>query len=1011
MPKASLFTIAPHARFLPTLVEAILDGTLLPDWPRTGPFWLADLTIFLPGKRARLALIDRFAGALGGAALMPAIRTLGEEEDGAAFFDDEVPDTVAAHPVARQLVLARLVEAWVATEEHAGIRGFASPPSAAEIVALGGALGRLIDDFEIEEIDVSALEQIVPADLAENWQRTLQFLQIVLKAWPEHLAERGEADHSRLRRRRIDREAESLSARYAGRPVIAAGSTGSIKATARLIAAIARLEHSAVVLPGLDTELDEKSLTSLRDADANPHTHPQYGLSRLLEVLGTAPGGVVELAARPATRTVLVRRALTLADATGEWSEARRALGARKINAATEGLALAVAETPHHEARTVAVAAHKALLDAKSVGIVSPDRLLARRIAHELERFQVHIEDSAGTPLAQSRAARLMRLAVRLLAGAYAPVDLAALLASPHVELGLGRSEVARRRHLLELAALRGLSPGGGLAGFRARIADNLAGLCDRPLHLLTEAEAADVIDLVDRLEAALSPLAEALSDDPVSMSRLAPSVAETLDALRAPSEGSEKAQLAGEDALAGWLALIAESASAPRVRPRNVLDSLMALMADQSVPPDHPGRPDIAIWGRIEARLQSADVTILAGLNEDIWPGTADPGPWLSRGMRQAAGLEPPERRIGLAAHDFEMALGAGEVLMTCSRRIGAGPADPSRFVQRLTGFLGEKATQAMRQRGEAWLALARALDHVEAPQPIARPAPVPPAALRPRRLSVTEIETLIRDPYAVYARHVLRLKPLTELGKLPDAADRGSLIHDILGGFIAAGGDPLAPDALDALKHRAAAAFAGLGDAADVARLWGRRFAAIAVDFLAWERARADRVAARHAEVPGRAELTVEGARFTLAGRADRIDEMRDGSLEIIDFKTGSVPDRRTMNDRLAPQLPMEALIARHGGFEGVAAAQASALIYLKLAHGPGPIDTKHFAIDDLPLPEAIDDQWRRVSHHIALFLNSADRPLYSHLMAEPAVRYERPYDHLARVLEWSSVGPEET
>lgn len=1011
MPKASLFTIAPHAPFLPTLVERVLDGTLVPAWPCTGPFWLADLTIFVPTKRARLALIDTFAEALGGAALMPTIRTLGEEDDGSAFFDEEAPDTVAAHPVARQLVLARLVEAWVATEERAGVSGFASPPSAAEIVALGGALGRLIDDFEIEEVDVAALGEIVPAELAENWQRTLRFLEIVLKSWPEHLAGRDETDHARLRRQRIDRETEELAQLYAGRPVIAAGSTGSIKATARLIAAIARLEHGAVVLPGLDTGFDPPTLQSLRDADANPHSHPQYGLSRLLEVLRAAPGDVVELAANASTRTDLVRRAMALADATGDWGEARRALPARKLAVAAEGLALAVAETPHHEARAIAVAAHKALLDGKTVGIISPDRLLARRICHELERFSIVIEDTAGTPLAQSRAARLMRQAIRLLAGEFAPVDVAALLANRHVELGLGRPELARRRRLFELVALRGLSPGNGLAGYRSRLADNLAGRSPRPHHLLSDAEAADVTDLVDRLEDALAPLAEALSGDPVSISRLAPAIAEALDALRAPPAGTERAPLEGEQTLAAWLALISDSAATPSLERRNILDSLMVLMADQSDPPTHPGRPDIAIWGRIEARLQSADLMVLAGLNEETWPGVADPGPWLSRNMRRAAGLELPERRIGLAAHDFEMALGASEVLMTCSRRIGTGPADPSRFVQRLTGFVGEKAADAMRQRGEVWLTLARALDHIEDPQPIARPAPTPPAALRPRRLSVTEIETLIRDPYAVYARHVLGLEPLTPLGKLPDAADRGSLVHELLGRFVAEGGDPLAPDALDVLTARAAAVFAVLGDSTDLARLWTRRFAAIAKEFLAWERARADRVAARHAEIRGRAELPVEDRLFTLVGRADRVDVMADGSLEIVDFKTGSVPDRKAMNDRLAPQLPMEALIARQGGFEGIPGAEASALMYVKFAQGPVPFAEVDFGIDGLSLPEAIDDHWRRVSHHIALFLNSADRPFFSHLMADPTVRYERPYDHLARVIEWSSVGPEES
>ncbi|MEX1179880.1 MAG: double-strand break repair protein AddB [Cucumibacter sp.] len=1001
--RQNLFTIAPHAPFLPALADALLRGTLVPHWPRQGPFWLADVTIFLPTRRARLALIDHLVERLGGAALLPAIKTLGEEDaDQSAFFDPDFPGPAATHPAARQLVLAKLVEAWVKAEDPEGETGFAS---AVDHLALGASLGRLIDDFAIEEVAPETLQSIVPATLAENWQRTLKFLEIVLEAWPAHLEANGQADHARLRRERIDRETENLAALYGERPVIAAGSTGSIKSTARLIAAIARLKRGAVVLPGLDTGLDATTLAALRAGDEHRHAHPQYGLARLLDLLKATPASVVELARKPSARTLAVDQALALAEATGDWAARRAAIGEKALKSAAAHLSLVLAPTQHEEARAVAVAAHRALLDAKTVGIVSPDRGLARRIAHELQRFGIQIEDGAGTPLAQCRAARLVRQALLIVTRDYAPVDFAALLAGRYVTLGLERGEIARRLELLELAALRGQRPRDGIVGIRACLAENLAGNADHPLHKLTPSEGVDLADLLGRLEAALAPLARAFASGAARPTDLAPAIAESLAALRRPAEGEAPA-LEGEAELAQWLLAISSAPFAPSLSRDRAADGLVALMQSEGVAPVRPSRPDIAIWGRIEARLQSADLMIAAGLNEASWPGPADPGPWLSRTMRLAAGLEPPERRTGLAAHDFVMALGAQEVLLTCSIRIGTSPADPSRFLQRLTGFLGEAATRKMQARGKIWLDHATALDHVETPVPVARPAPRPPANLRPRRLSVTEIETLIRDPYAIYAKHVLRLRPLDPLGESPDAAVRGSLIHDILGRFIAGGGDPLSPNALTTLTAMAEASFAGLGDIENRARLWRRRFLAMADAFLNWERARHG-IVRRHAEIDGAVTLAVEGEPFTLYGRADRIDVTSGGTLEIVDFKTGAVPDRRQMQDRLAPQLPIEALIARHGGFKEVGPAEASALAWVKLSHGPKALEVKQFKIDDLPLAEAIDDHWRRVQHHIALFLLSNAHPMHPRLLPDSKARYEPPYDHLARLGEWGATG----
>jgi ATP-dependent helicase/nuclease subunit B len=376
---------------------------------------------------------------------------------------------------------------------------------------------------------------------------------------------------------------------------------------------------------------------------------------------------------------------------------------------------------------------------------------------------------------------------------------------------------------------------------------------------------------------------------------------------------------------------------------------------------------------------------------------------------MRIDAGLEPPERRTGLAAHDFEMALGAEEVLLTAAERIGTSPAERSRFLQRLEGFFGEEIAREMRRRGAEWIALAEAIDIADELEPAPRPAPRPKAGKRPRRLSVTDVEKLIRDPYAIYAKHVLRLRPLDPLGEPPEAALRGTLIHSVLGGFIRDGGDVRAPDALAQLIARADEEFAALGNLSERQQLWLRRFHRMAEEFLVWERGRTG-IASRYAEIDGQVDLRVAGETLRLHGRADRVDLRSDGQAEITDFKTGAVPTARQMSDRLAPQLPVEALIARAGGFDDLAAAEAAALTYVKLAHGPDALEVKPFRIKDVALAEAIDDHARLLAAHAELFLLSDAQPMYPHLLPPASARFPGDYDHLARLGEWGGAGEAE-
>jgi len=1001
--RQNVFTIAPDAPFLATLATAILDGTLLGDWPRNGPFWLADVTILLPTRRARLALAEEFLRR--GHGLLPDIRTLGGEDQAEEPFLPPVDAPAlptAMSPLDRRLILAHLVDLWA--KRPAAEFGFASPPAAAEIFRLADSLGSLIDDLVIEGIDPPALRSIAPEEVAANWQQALTFLDIALKAWPKVLGERGRADEASLSSERLARQAATAPLRYGDRPVIAAGSTGSIPATAELIRAISRLPRGIVVLPGLDTGLSADDLATLGDSQQSPHAHPQYGLVKLLARLGVRPDAVTELASATSSRTLLVRRALSLADATTAWASERQKLGP-VLDGALDGVAVLAAPNEDFEARAVAIAARETLAAGKTVGIISPDRDLARRIAAELGRYEIDVDDAAGTPLFQSAAGRLARGLVALAVEKFAPVELMAMLRNGGVTLGLPRPEISRLAELVELGLLRGQRPAQGLAGLRKALANNVERRTPHPKRQLFAAEGEAIEALLDRLEAATAPLCALLAAPAIDAASLATALGAGLAALAAPAPEDNSPLLPGGEELREWVSAMATGHEpGPAFAPTGLDAVLAALMTGFEVRPSRPGRDDIAIWGRLEARLQHADLMILAGLNEDVWPEPADPGPWLSRKMRLTVGLEPPERRQGQAAHDFEMAIGNRDVLLAFAARRGTSPALPSPLLQRLEAFIGGDAATALRAKGLRWLEAARAIDAAATTKPAARPAPRPPAYARPRQLSVTEIETLFRSPYDIYARHVLGLRALDPLGEEPGARERGSMIHDVFGKFVNQGHDFASPGALARLQAMANDAFAGLEAIGERRDIWLRRFAHAAELFLAFERERQPRVLARHAEIRGEWRFPLLD-NFLLTGQADRIDELVGAGLELIDFKTGGVPAPGAMRDFLAPQLPLEAAMAAAGAFAEVPHADAEALTYIKIGLGPEAFVLRPFTLrDGETLPARADAMARRLQSQVEALLLSDALPMTAQILPEIGKRYRGEFDHLALTEEWA-------
>ncbi|MDJ0931023.1 double-strand break repair protein AddB [Breoghania sp.] len=1028
-----LYTIPPSAPFLDTLVDRLIDGSLVPGFaPGRDPLALADATIYLPTQHAARTIREAFQRAFGGhVAFLPTIRPLGGVDESELVLHtspDLEPLPPAMSDMERRIVMTRLILAW-ATKVRPEIlklkpgEAITIPASPADAAWLASDLLSLMDQIETEEADWQTIAVLVPDNYAEYWQITLEFLKIATQAWPALLKENGLLDPNARRSALIRREAERLAQNPPKGPVIVAGSTGSVPATADLIKVVVHLEKGAVVLPGLDRGMDETVWRALSEGPDTVPSHPQYGLKKLLMHLGADRDQVVNLAepASPvlADRGVIVGEALRPAETTDAW---RAFLSEPVLERASEAFAdvsLVVARNEAEEALALALALREAVADGRQAALVTPDRMLARRVAGELRRWDLPVDDSAGQPFDQSPPATLARLAAEAALDGLEPVTLLALLKHPLCRLGLPAAVIRDVTRALERAILRGPRARRGSQGLlKALDAAEAEAAVDTRLprwRRLSEAEWTAARDLCTRLSAALAPLEELFEwrGPVVPVEDLAERSIACLKALAADETGSDLALFSGDagEALAGALTGIVEAGSVGLAIPAagwpGVFD---ALIAGIPVHRRGPVDPRIHIWGPLEARLHWPDTLVLAGLNEGTWPATTRNDPWLNRLMKRDVELEPPERRIGLAAHDFVQGLGAAHVVLSRAARAGSAPTVASRWLQRVLTLAGPEPAREMQARGKRFLDWARALDAPSGPvRPAVRPYPKPPVEARPRRISVTAVETWIRDPYALFARDILKLDPVDPLGGVPGAAERGTLIHDVLADFLSEWAGLFDQAALDQLVEMGRERFAPLSAFPEIHALWWPRFERIAQWFvLEFEAGRSD-IAARHAEVGGRVELTRPAGPFHLTGRADRIDIADDDSLVLLDYKTGTPPSTKEVASLFAPQLPLEAAMATRGGFRDIAEGKTvSEIAYIRLSGGTEPGQYKSVRTKDVDITDLAEDSFERLGGLIGAY----DRPETGYLSrARPKyeARMDGDYDHLARVREWS-VGEED-
>jgi ATP-dependent helicase/nuclease subunit B len=1038
--RSRLYSVPPSIPFLETLVETLVDGSLIPGFcPQENPLLLPTATLYLPTRRAARLLPELFLRKFAGKpVLLPSIRPVGDADEDVQGMTSDLdlePLPPAMPLLERHLAMTRLVMAWkgMLRREALSLRSdepLGVPASTADAAWLAGDLLALMDEVETEEADWTELSDLVPEDHARYWQITLDFLKIVQEAWPAHLAERDQMDPKARRSALIRREATRLKEATQRGPVIVAGVTGSVPATAELLKVVAGLDQGVIVLPGLDQHLDDQSWLTLGQRVAQTNStrkpgfkkpsslpsHPQYSLKQLLDRLGVQRDDVQQLGSRPEPefelREELVSEALRPADTSDSWTGYLEKRPVEQRCEALQNVSIMIARNEAEEALSVAVALRETIERGETAALISPDRMLTRRVAAELARWNVQVDDSAGKPLDQTAPAILAILAAKLALNGCEPIDLLALLKHPLTRLGLPIKDARSAARALERGVLRGPRAKAGTDGLNAAVeaCREDAGQAHTPRwKKIHEADWDVIADLVERLASALAPLEElATNGEPISIIELARHHINVVQAIALDDAGSVEELYAGEagDALAQFLSgLLEAGASGLEIPPREWPTVLPALMAGHAVRRRLPGDPRIQILGPMEARLQSFDFVIMGGLNEGVWPQRTRNDPWLNRPMKQDMGLEPPERRLGAAAHDFAQGLGAPRVLLSRPARADGAPTVASRWLQRLTTLAGPEVTGAMEERGAAFTQIATQLDRTPGiVRPAARPDPKPPLEARPSSLSITEIERLIRDPYAIYARHVLELQSVDPIGGEPGAADKGNLVHDALANFLASWTGPFDDSAVQALTDIGEDLFEPLDAFPAVRALWWPRFQRIAAGFVAYEAERTKFIEQRFLEIGGGVELKLPGFEFRLRGRADRIDQLKDGRLTVIDYKTGQVPSQKQVDALLSPQLPLEAAMIKRFGFKNVPAdADICELLYLQLKGGTEPLLEVQRNPKETLLEDLVEDAWVRFEQLIAHYAKES-----TGYLSRARVMRERqmagPYDHLARVQEWA-------
>jgi double-strand break repair protein AddB len=865
-----------------------------------------------------------------------------------------------------------------------------APPAAA--FDLADSLATLMDEMHGEGVSPDALSKLNIENHSEYWARSLQFINLVQQFSDEN----ADLDTEARQRQIVTAMIQNWKAAPPQNPVIVAGSTGSRATTRMFMEAVANLPQGAIILPGFDFEMPASVWDTMSKRNVS-EDHPQYRFKALMDALDTPRGGVqnwTQSSHTNKTRNALVSLALRPAPVTDAWL--REGPSLTDIPVATKEITLVEAPSPRVEAMTIAYGIREAIEARRTVALITPDRVLTRQVTAALQRWAITPDDSAGLPLALSAPGRLLRQTAALMGTRMTSEALLALLKHPLVAKS---GDQDRGTHLqntrdLELDFLRGGPPFPDRITLEKWLSKRKTRAADLTPWL------AWVTMMIEALEAV----------PPADLSELEAQHRTLTEQLCAGPNGQGSGELwdkeAGEAALSEMNKLRLAAPSGGQLSPREYRDLLGAIIAKGEVRNAVQSDARAMIWGTLESRVQGADLIIMAGLNEGVWPEAPTPDPWLNRQMREDAGLLLPERNIGLSAHDFQQAITAPTVWITRSTRNAEAETVPSRWLNRLRNLLeglpneGAQAFKDMKSRGDHYLSLAAELERPKTRVNLEkRPSPQPPIDARPKKLSVTRIEKLIRDPYAIYARYILNLAPLRDLTATADAPMRGEAIHTVLERFVRETAADLGTNPLSHLMKTADDVFANDVPWPAVREMWRAKLSRAAPWFIQTEIARRDEgqplLLGGKLAVEKTVHAEIKSPEFRLEGRIDRVDQLTNGRLVLYDYKTGALPTDK-QEKHFNKQLPLLAAMVYLNGIDGNSGFQIARTSYLGLGSDPKEGSKP---VSDPELDEIWDDFTKLIAEY------ADPEKGYAARRAVFETRFGQDYDHLSRFGEWSA------
>lgn len=945
----NIFNIPSSCSLVDVLAKKILDEY------QDNPLKLTEVLILLPNRRACLEMRDAFVRLKGmSPTLLPIMSPLGDVDEDEIILKGTMPKIAPAiSSTERMLLFVRLITARPIDFEIENI-------SFSQACYLAQELASLVDMVNNHDLDFSGFAKLVPEEYATHWQKTLNFLQIITHHLPNILQERGLIDAAERKKQLLKIQNCLWQKNPPSEKVIIAGNTATFPAMKELIKTISKLENGAVYLAGLDKNLDQESWEQIDES------HPQFELKELLDFLELSRFEIADACqSLNQDREILVSEVMRPAKTTDKW----RNLSIGNITSkAIEGLNLLNCREIRDEALAIALVMRKTLnTPEKTAALVTTDRNLARRVAGELQRWQIKVDDSAGKPLSQTPVGIFLRLIAKVCNNDFNDIDLLSLLKHP---LSSAETSFRNQTRNFEKIILRQQKQDDLLHEFISQQKQKL-----QSFYLLCSQKQANFSDLiVAHLQAA-----EALATTSQK------SGAEIL------WQGED-----GEAAAKTFSDLLEHADSLGIVPQGQYLELIQAIFTGIPVRPKYGTHPRLKILGPMEARLNNFDTIIIGEVNEGSMPSIAPSGAWLSRPMKKDFGFPLPEKAIGILAFDFAQLLAKNEVFLTRAERVQATPMVKSRWWMRLETVLNAAGIDAKSLDNYLYTNIAQKLDKSDEYQPISAPCPKPPLTARPRELSATAIENLMRDPYIIYAKYILKLKPLEEINPEPQMSDFGNIVHNTLEEFCKK--YPLK------LSENAEAELLAIGErifnqnkiSNKVRAFWYPNFIKMMQWVLQKEQTYRPTIIRTNCEVKGSFSFNSPQGKFTLTAKADRIDETIDGKINIIDYKTGSARSKTEIKTGYAPQMPIEAIIAQSGGFENIAAKQVNLLAYWKLGKEEISLEEN--------LQEVIETNLNNIKELIAVF-DDEDKAYLTQPNPKYAPAYSD-YEHLSRIKEWGII-----